>query len=89
MWDVVTAVQATYNLVLFERHASYSLVILNAGLGIVQARSWRGSLTYTQPAPVQVELRTGDQVTVDGTLIRLHPRSGDFAAVALANCRAQ
>lgn len=81
MWHALAPVTQAYGPILCERHEPSTVLILNAGPGVVRAKGWSQLQDISQPPQINVEMRPGDQRIISGSLIRIYLHTGDFAAV--------
>ncbi len=81
MWHAVTPITHNYAPILYEDPEPSNVLVLNSGPSIVLVKAWP-DIKAQQPAQIEIQLRSGDQRVVGGSLIRVYLHSGDFAAVA-------
>jgi hypothetical protein len=86
MWQAIAPVHSDYDPILYESHDNATLLILNAGPDPIYCRVWNSAEAgaYQGDPSVQLQLRSGDQRVVSGSLIRVQiiKEKYYFAAVA-------
>lgn len=82
MWHSITPVEHGHDPIVYEGSEPSVMVVLNAGPGTIEVRSWDSRTGPRQRPDMKMEVRAGSQRIVRAALVRIALQQGStFAAV--------